>query len=338
MMAGPVPPAASSEAHQELGRVEAGGDLDRALEPLAEARTLDVEVGAADVELALQRVLLATRRREQAAIELRQAQQRALGRRGIRRDQGGDGVERVEQQMRIELRAQRRQLGLELEPLGTLGAQLGGDGGGARLAAQLPREECDGDERAEEEAEPVVAQGCGRAHAEDALGDLARDIQTEGQREHGEREMCGAALHGGRAALPLTAHRERQRQRDGHEADRRGDHRDRQRQGEREAVAPVAQPEHRHADQQRVVDELHLGVFLAEAAEARGARGGTRAGGGGRAHGIASDSVAGHGCDRVCQVRRTGFPFSSSVTSTRRRCAPSSRMVVVVPLPAASTS
>ena len=80
-------------------------------QPLFEPLALDVEVVLHQLELAAERGELAVRA-QHAAQQRGQPHQRLHGARRRRLDQVADGGQRVEQEVRIDLRAQRRELGL----------------------------------------------------------------------------------------------------------------------------------------------------------------------------------------------------------------------------------
>jgi hypothetical protein len=97
-----------------------GRDVILDLQPVLEADALDLEVAADEIQFALERVhrLLAVLQR--AAQELAEAGDDVLGLAGaVVADEAGDGVERVEQEVRVQLHLQRVEAGAHeagLEP------------------------------------------------------------------------------------------------------------------------------------------------------------------------------------------------------------------------------
>ena len=85
-------------------------DVDGDAQPMLEARALDIEVRLDDVQLAAERGEFAFGS-EDAAQQRRQPQQRLQRARRRRLDQVADRRQRIEQEVRIDLGAERAQLG-----------------------------------------------------------------------------------------------------------------------------------------------------------------------------------------------------------------------------------
>jgi hypothetical protein len=102
-------------------------DVDRHAQPLLEARLLDVEVRGNQIDLVAQRRELRRRSPQDAAEHARQLHQRVERARRRVLDQIADRRERVEEKVRMELRAQRAQLRLGCEPLHLLFTQVAFD-------------------------------------------------------------------------------------------------------------------------------------------------------------------------------------------------------------------
>ena len=88
-----------------------GTGLDREREPAAEAGLLDVEVGLRKRELLIERRPFLLRSPQRVAKHLRQLLDGGVGSRRVGVNQRRDGVQRVEEEVRIDLRAQRFELG-----------------------------------------------------------------------------------------------------------------------------------------------------------------------------------------------------------------------------------
>ena len=86
------------------------GGLDLDLQPVPEPGLLDFEVGAGEVHLVLEQRPFALRSAQRVAEDVGELLDRPVGAEGVLVDQSGDGVERVEQEVRVDLRAQGLQL------------------------------------------------------------------------------------------------------------------------------------------------------------------------------------------------------------------------------------
>ena len=93
-------------------------------EPVGEARLLDVQVAAQELELLLQRHFLDADRRQRHAEQVAQLRQHLVGGVGVAVDQRRDRVQRVEQEVRVELPFQHFELRLRQPRLELRGAQL----------------------------------------------------------------------------------------------------------------------------------------------------------------------------------------------------------------------
>ena len=112
------------EHRRHQGRVAASGvGVDRVAEPRAEPRLLDVEIRGRERQLLIERRPLALGAPQGVAEDLRQLLDGAVGAGRVGVDERGHGVQRVEEEVRVDLRAQRLQLRL------------------ARLHAQLLRQQ-----------------------------------------------------------------------------------------------------------------------------------------------------------------------------------------------------
>jgi hypothetical protein len=100
-------------------------DVDDDIEVVLEADLLDVEVVADGGDLVAQAEVVLVRRPQRVAKQLRQLGDHAARRGGVLVDEGAQRVERVEQEVRVDLVAQHGQLG------------LGGQRGGAQRALGL---------------------------------------------------------------------------------------------------------------------------------------------------------------------------------------------------------
>ena len=90
--------------HQRLAGPFAGGDAH--LQAIAKTRPLDLDIAIEQRQLAIQRHAIDEPDIERLAQQMAQVADHALGRFGPLVDQLGDGVERVEQEVRLELHAQ----------------------------------------------------------------------------------------------------------------------------------------------------------------------------------------------------------------------------------------
>ncbi len=119
------------------------------LQSVLEADALDVEVAPEEVELVAERDLLRGRVVEGAAEERAQPGDDAPNAAGIALDEGADGVERVEEEVRVELHPERREPGggeLGFEPRG-LGEEARGLGLPLAEAEEVVAREAGGEER-----------------------------------------------------------------------------------------------------------------------------------------------------------------------------------------------
>jgi len=103
--------------HDAVQQVGAG--LHRQAQAFAEPRLFDLEVGVQQGQFLGQRMLVAAVVGESGAQEVGHAAEHAVGLAvGLARDQRGDRVQGVEQEVRIDLQAQRAQLGFARRGLG----------------------------------------------------------------------------------------------------------------------------------------------------------------------------------------------------------------------------
>ena len=109
-------------------RVEDGGiDVDRDAEPIAEARLLDRQIRLQDLDLLFDADFLRVRP-EAHSQQVAQSIDHDVGRLDVAPHQARDRVQRVEQEVRLELPLQRLELRLgeaRLQPLGVERALLG---------------------------------------------------------------------------------------------------------------------------------------------------------------------------------------------------------------------
>jgi len=98
-------------------------------ETLAEAHLLDFEVAAGQRQLLAKRNTFAAGQPQAAAKEAGEAHAHFPGARAVDGAQSGDGVQAVEQKVRVDLRAESLQLGFAGQRAGFGGVALGGAGG-----------------------------------------------------------------------------------------------------------------------------------------------------------------------------------------------------------------
>jgi hypothetical protein len=138
----------------------ASGTVDRAAQPVPEAGLFDPEIRAHDRNLGADRDGVALARVEREAQQRRELLDEALGAGGVLGDERGDRVQRIEEEVRVQARLERRQarLGRELLRALALGLQhrAVGDGGiplGAhRLEDEAPRAHPEAHERRDAQA------------------------------------------------------------------------------------------------------------------------------------------------------------------------------------------
>src|SRR6185437_13482298 len=177
-------------------------DVERDCEPALEPHLHDVEVATEELDLAIERNLLLGWLVERVAEELAQPGDHPPNAPRVALDQAGDGVERVEEEVRVELRPQQRQLGF-----GELGIELGGLGlepprvhqPHLRLQEIIPSERGTQDGEVDDEvADELATQDAARATEPGAVGkgeqvgakrrqngtDTDCDAQSEGHEKH----------------------------------------------------------------------------------------------------------------------------------------------------------
>ena len=189
-------------------------DLPDHRQPRAEAQRLQAEVVAHEIELLAQRHAVggAAVGVEQVAQHPREAQQGALGRGGVLARQEDDRVEGVEEEVRIELAADRRQLGPHQPRLG-----LGREQRGAMGAAGVQRAAEARDQRGVDEHRPGA---CARAPAARRSRPHGRGRRTSwrgrsradararrrrARRAHGRRPGPAPAARAAAASAPTAA-------------------------------------------------------------------------------------------------------------------------------------
>src|SRR5581483_8122392 len=208
-----VPHGVLDERLEDQGRhdARAGGvvHLVGDAQPVAEARALDVEVGVDDLQLVRERDERAVLASEQVAEDLRQALDAALRTLGVDRDELRDRVQAVEEEMRVDLRAQ----GVELR--------------GRRELARLVRARLEQEDLPPALVEPDDRHECDR-HDREHEGDERRE-REEARREHHRQVAAGVR---GQHTLPLG-----QEERDvDHEERGEGGHQERDRALQEEAA------------------------------------------------------------------------------------------------------